>query len=55
LDILTQVIRLILTILSQQRGYTVHEEEPDYKAITEGIHSEEQDELHIHLEHVPMP
>ncbi len=55
LDILTQVIRLILTILPQQRGYAVHEEGSNYKAEDEGINSEELDDLRVLLEHIPMP
>jgi four helix bundle protein len=55
LDFLTKVIRLILTMVSQQRGYAVHEEKSDYVAVIEGTHSDELDEHHDLLEHIPMP
>jgi four helix bundle protein len=55
LEVLTRIIRLILTMLPQQRGYAVQEEGTDYKVISEGIYSEELDQLHDLLEHIPMP
>jgi hypothetical protein len=33
----------------------VQEEGTDYKVISEGIYSEELDQLHDLLEHIPMP
>jgi four helix bundle protein len=49
LDILTQIIRLILTMLPQQRGYSVHEEASYYKAETE-----QQNDLRILIDDIPM-
>lgn len=55
MDVITQVIRLVLTMLSQQRGYSVHDKESEYKSATEYTDSEVQEGLSILLEHVPMP
>jgi four helix bundle protein len=55
LDVLTQVIHLILTMLPQQRGYAVQEEGSEYIAETVSVQPEKQIELHNLLEQVPMP
>ena len=50
LDVLTQIIRLILTILPQQRGYSVHEGASNYKA-----EPEEHNDLQTLMDDIPMP
>jgi len=55
LDTLTHVIRLLLTMLPQHRGYAMHEEESNYHVVAQTGQLEDQDELRILLEHIPMP
>lgn len=50
MDVLTQIIRLILTMLPLQRGYSVHEEASNYV-----LETQEQNESHILFDEIPMP
>jgi four helix bundle protein len=46
IQLLTQIIRLLLTIIPQQRGRTIHEEAVEYNARTE---------MNILLQETPLP
>jgi four helix bundle protein len=47
LNLLTQIIRLLLTMVPEQRGYTLREASPEYQ-----IHSKDLDDL---LQNAPLP
>jgi four helix bundle protein len=57
LQLLTQIIRLLLTMVPDQRGVSMHEEAPAYRSDSKDnlLHSLDPNELTTLLQNVPIP
>jgi len=51
----TQIVRLLLTMVPQQRGYTLHEEEAIYRSNLDDLLPPDQEIINSYLQNVPFP